>query len=285
MPALASVFLADSSSAVIPGMSSVQAKMRRMRPHSIAPSRPGATPTVELRVLSYDLLAQVNTPIFTKTPEAALSWPYRSQNLLLEIRQRNSDVLCLQEVSFYKEFWQQNLKGYQAVYQSHPDPTSAKCVAVLSRPSKLALRQAVPVRFSDEDQAFRSVAVIGIYETAASVALKEKDPRAPRTMFVIASVALSHYGDETKQLQQAGVLLAAIDRARATCTKDQAAGSRNVVNINVIMSGNFNCVPGSVTYNLLCANAPSFVSDLQLPQMHTIPLASAYASFQGLFFF
>ncbi len=139
MPSLASAFLADASSAVIPGMSSTQAKMRRMRPQSIAPSRPGATPTVELRVLSYDILAQVNaaTRNFPDATEAMLAWPYRSQNLLLEIRQRNSDVLCLQEVSFYKEFWQQNLKGYQAVYQPHPDANSAKCVVVLTRPSKV----------------------------------------------------------------------------------------------------------------------------------------------------
>jgi hypothetical protein len=201
MPAIASVFLSDAASAVIPGMSSTQAKNRRMRPQSIAPSRPGATPTVELRVLNYDMLAQANsvTRNFPDVSESLLSWPYRSQNLLLEIRQRNSDVLCLQEVSFYREFWQQNLKGYQAAFQAHPDATSGKCVAIMTRPSKLALRQAVQVRFTDEDQAFRSVAVIGIYETAVSVALKEKDARAPRTMFVIASVSLSNYGNEVKR--------------------------------------------------------------------------------------
>lgn len=199
-----------------------KAKLRRMRPHSIAPSRPGATPTVELRVLSYDLLAQTNASLtnFPDCSEALLEWPYRSQNLLLEIRQRNSDVLCLQEVSFYKEFWQQNLKGlnvanffltililfflsgYQAAYQVHPEALMAKCVVILTRPSKLALRSAVPVRFSDDDQPYRSVAVIGIYETAASVALREKDHRAARTMFVIASVQLSNYGNEAKQLEQ-----------------------------------------------------------------------------------
>src|SRR5690606_37327614 len=93
-------------SSVIPGMSSVQAKLRRMRPQSVAPTRRGATARVELSVVSYDLLAQVNAKPenFPGVSANLLDWSYRSQNLLLEIKQRNADVLCLQEVSFYREF-------------------------------------------------------------------------------------------------------------------------------------------------------------------------------------
>ncbi len=135
------------------------------------------------------------------------------------------------------------------------------------------------MRFFDEDQMFRSVAVIGIYETAASVALKEKDPRAPRTMFVIASVSLSNYGNEAKQVEQAGVLISAIDRARTKCSKPEQGGSR-YINVNIIIAGNFNCVPGSAAYNLLTANAPTALQSEVTPP-HTLPLASAFASFQG----
>ncbi len=275
-----SLLMSSEASAVIPGMSSAQAKMRRMRPQSIAPSRPGATPTVELRVMSYDMLAQVNavTRNFPDVSESLLSWAYRSQNLLLEIKQRNADVMCLQEVSYYREFWQQHLKGFQSAYQAHPDVASAKCVVVMTRPQKVALRQAIQVRFSDEDQGFRSVAVIGVYETTASVALREKDHKAPRTMFVIASVSLSNYGNEDKQLEQAGVLLAAIDRARSSI-KPEVGGAR-FVNVNVIMAGNFNMVPGSRCYNLIISNGPT-VPPPGPNSPHQIPLASAYGLFQG----
>jgi polyadenylation factor subunit 2 len=274
------LLMSSDASSVIPGMSSAQAKMRRMRPAAIAPSRPGATPTVEVRVMSYDMLAQINAVQrnFPDVSESLLSWAYRSQNLLLEVKQRNADVLCLQEVSYYREFWQQHLKGFQAAYQAHPDAVSAKCVVVMTRPQKLALRQAIQVRFSDEDQGFRSVAVIGVYETSASVALREKDSRAPRTMFIIASVSLSNYGNEDKQLEQANVLLAAIDRARSSIKPEQ--GGARFVNVNVIMAGNFNMVPGSRCYNLITCNAPNAASaGASVP--HQLPLASAYGLFQG----
>lgn len=268
---------AGGGAAVIPGMSSTQAKLRRLRTHSLNPTRREATPTVELRVASYDVLAQCNATLrnFPTASEAMLEWSYRSQNLLLEVKQRNADVLCLQEVSNYKTFWQQQLRGYQAAYQAHPDAAQGKCVVVMSRPSKLVLRQAVQVRFSDEDQLFRSVAVVGVYESAASVAARERDPKAVRTCFVIASVSLSNYGNEAKQLEQAAVLLAAVEKARASCRPE---GARALV-VNTIVAGNFNMVPQSACYNLFVCNAPNAPPTASPP--HAVPLASAYGHFQS----
>lgn len=64
------------------------------------------------------------------------------------------------------------------------------------------------------------------------------------------------------------MLLAAIERARATCSKHEQGGPRHI-NVNVILSGNFNCVPGSATYNYLTGGP------------HELGLASAFGSFQG----
>ena len=236
---------ASSSSSIIPGMSSAQAKLRRMRTQAVAPSRSSATARVELSVVTYDLLAQVNAKpaYFPGVSETFLDWSYRSQNLLLEIKQRAADVLCLQEVSQYREFWQQTLKGYQAAYQAHPDPAMGKGVVIMTRPQKLALKQAIQVRFSDEEETTRSVAVVGVYEAAAAVA--SKDPKAPKIMFVIASCHVSNYGNDAKQAEQLQILLNALDRAKGNCGR---------ATVNMIVAGNFNMVPQGASYNLMISS-------------------------------
>jgi mRNA deadenylase 3'-5' endonuclease subunit Ccr4 len=53
--------------------------------------------------------------------------------LLLELKQRDCDIMCLQELSFYKEFWAQSFRGFYMVYQAHPDASTAKGVAIVVR--------------------------------------------------------------------------------------------------------------------------------------------------------
>lgn len=265
--------LLDSVSTVIPGMSSVQAKQRRMRTHAIPASKPGVIPNREIVVVSYDMLAQVNATNknFPDASETLLGWQYRSQNLLLELKQRNADVLCLQEVSFYREFWQQNLKGYQSAFQAHPDQTSGKGVAIMTRPQKLALKHALQVRFSDDDQAFRSVAVVGVYEVSVAAPAASGPSVVPKVMYVICSVNLSNYGNDAKQYEQAMVLLQTIERAKASCKPDLG---RPLI-VNVILSGNFNMVPDSPVYSLITKVDPT-----QQPA-HSLGLSSAYGHFQA----
>ncbi len=47
------------------------------------------------------------------------------------------------------------------------------------------------MRFTDEDQVFKSVAIIASYETAASLA--QTNPKIPKVFFLICSVALANY--------------------------------------------------------------------------------------------
>ena len=261
--------------AVIPGMSSTQAKMRKLRIQAIpATSTNRSGELTQLSVLTYDMLAHTsaNTKYFPSVSESLLQWSFRSQNMLLELKQRAADVLCLQEVSFYKEFWQPNLKGYQVAYQAYPDAGAGKGVAIATRPQKLVLREAVQVRFTDEDQAYKSVAIIGIYETAASAA--QSNPKATRVLFVIASVALSNYGNEQKQQEQTRILLHTIEKACASCRQDP---SREVI-VNTIVAGNFNFVPESLNYRLISENSSENASSTP---SHKLPLNSAFARYES----
>lgn len=234
--------LFDAAAVVIPGMSGTQAKQRRIRAHKV-PADHG-NPKERLRVLSYDMLAQSNASSanFPRSQESLLSWSFRSQNMLLEVKSADADVVCLQEVSQYTEFWRKSIRGYQGVYQAYPDANAAKGVSILTHPRKMQMREAVQIKFTDDDQAVRSVGVIGLYEGAGS-----------KTFFVVASVSLSNYGDEEKQLEQAGILVHAVSRSRNKLTKDAPRGSV----VNVILCGNWNMVPGSMVYQYMTGVLPA----------------------------
>lgn len=63
-------------------------------------SEPQSTNGINFTVLSYNILADLyaSRNAHQSTPAWALTWEYRSQNLLNEIIGYNSDIICLQEV-------------------------------------------------------------------------------------------------------------------------------------------------------------------------------------------
>lgn len=62
-------------------------------------------------IMSFNVLAQtlVRRELFPTSSQQALKWPYRRENLLREISGYAADVLCLQEVDFFEEFWKPKL--------------------------------------------------------------------------------------------------------------------------------------------------------------------------------
>lgn len=212
--------LDHGASMAIPGMSNSQAKLRRFRSLTVAATNPGFRATATLSFLSYDMLAHTNASKrnFPSTPEAYLDWKFRAQNLLLELKQRDCDVMCLQEVSFYKEFWAQSMRGYYMVYQrkmpmsgagskrsrsllpAYSDASLAKGVAILVRRERMVYKDVSQVRFTDDEEQIKSVAIVATYETAASAA--QTNNRVPKVFFVLASVSLSNYNNDEKQLEQ-----------------------------------------------------------------------------------
>lgn len=86
----------------------------------------GDTNTIDgpsFKVLSYNILAPIyaTKTIYPYCPMHALQWNYRRNNLLREITDYNSDIICLQEVqcNHFEEFFQPMLsdKGYDGIFK------------------------------------------------------------------------------------------------------------------------------------------------------------------------
>lgn len=67
----------------------------------------GVNHDVPFTVLSFNVLAQtlIRREMFPSSSAQALKWPFRRDTLHKEIQTYAADIMCLQEVDFYNEFW------------------------------------------------------------------------------------------------------------------------------------------------------------------------------------
>lgn len=81
---------------------------------------PLRTPGARLRVLQFNVLADglAQYGNFAKAPPAALEWAYRAPLILEEVLSAKPDVICMQEVNHYDDFFRPNLEaaGYKGVF-------------------------------------------------------------------------------------------------------------------------------------------------------------------------
>lgn len=117
----------------------------------ISPLQPHDTFTI----MSFNVLAQtlVRRELFPTTSQQALKWPFRRETLLKELAVYGSDILCLQEVDFFEEFWKPKLMmdpkfGYGA---GHWKKKNAKLdgVAVFWRKSQFSCVAKEDIEFDD----------------------------------------------------------------------------------------------------------------------------------------
>ena len=66
------------------------------------------------------ILAQklIQRKLYEYCSNKALKWSHRRANLLAEVRQLNADIMCLQELDMFDDFWSGHLRllGYTGVY-------------------------------------------------------------------------------------------------------------------------------------------------------------------------
>lgn len=74
-------------------------------------------PKKSFRVLSYNVLSDYKTSFLHYT--TTRNWDLRKQTLLCEIKTYDIDIICLQDVDHYQDWWrpQLTLLGYDTVYQ------------------------------------------------------------------------------------------------------------------------------------------------------------------------
>lgn len=72
------------------------------KPRSLIVLNQDSSPTLErVKILTWNILCEKYSTanIYGYTPSGALSWEYRKDSILQEIRERDADIVCLQEVS------------------------------------------------------------------------------------------------------------------------------------------------------------------------------------------
>ena len=121
------------------------------RPHGL--SRP-------IRICSYNILAEIyaNQGVYPYCPRWALSWNFRSRNLIREIQNFNADIFCLQEVQAdrFNEFFYSEMRamGYEGLYkkktrQGMGGEGKVDGCAIFYRTSRVSLCEKYVIEFND----------------------------------------------------------------------------------------------------------------------------------------
>jgi CCR4-NOT transcription complex subunit 6 len=283
------------------------------------------------KVVCYNVLADIyaNRQIYPYCPTWALAWNYRRNNILRELLSYNSDLLCLQEVQgdHFENFFQPQLAkhGYEGVFKSKTrdalgdNPNAIDGCAIFFRRERFALMEQYSIEFNEAARQFMdrnhghvsdkkaglrrllkgNVALVVVLEEIESSPAVAKRPgmsaaqaqaqaaaaAAGRRRKRRLCVANTHiYWDpefEDVKLWQTWVLCQELEKL----VSDR--------NLPMLLCGDFNSMPESAVYDLLCADRrvkqdhDVFSMDLLglLPKAsaitHRLPFASAYASRSG----
>lgn len=178
-----------------PAMSAVRdavvKQARRWIPlDSQAPPLSLSTPV--LKFGSYNVLAQClikreNFPYASKT---AITWKHRSARLLDEIKGRDLDVLCMQEVDS-AQFWETRLGelGYTLLY--HRNPTKQHGIAIAFKHDKVTLDNIEQLLLGEKDSVQRLSLNIGNVAQVAKFSLVGGVSESGRqSSFVISNMHL-----------------------------------------------------------------------------------------------
>eukprot|EP00181_Compsopogon_caeruleus_P003058 CAMPEP_0184680406 /NCGR_PEP_ID=MMETSP0312-20130426/3276_1 /TAXON_ID=31354 /ORGANISM="Compsopogon coeruleus, Strain SAG 36.94" /LENGTH=567 /DNA_ID=CAMNT_0027130479 /DNA_START=52 /DNA_END=1755 /DNA_ORIENTATION=+ len=246
------------------------------------------------RILTYNVLAEIyaSSQEYDYTPDWALAWTYRQNNLLREIERYNADVLCLQEIQ--EDHFQSHLfpalarLGFEGIFKSKTREAMGRkgkidgC-ATFFRTDKFTL---VENRSLEYDTIARARLGDGQQQTQQREALKRLSRGNVASLLILRSreidrdilVANTHiFWDPEKadvKLYQVDVFLEEIEKTLA----------RVGVDTPVAIGGDFNSEPDSAVYDLISTGAVSpeyraedpygTLSSVRL--MHKLKLVSAF---------
>lgn len=209
---------------------------------------PGHSTAFDFSVMSYNILSQEllqdNAYLYRHCSPGVLSWSHRLPNLLAEIQQHNTDILCLQEVQ--EDHYENQIKpalqalGYQCEYKKRTGSKPDGC-AVIFKSSRLSLLSSNPVEFFRPGDALLDRDNVGLV-----VLLQPNDASGQSDPSAFICVANTHLLYNPRRgdikLAQLAILLAEINRLSRL-----PDGSTNPV----VLCGDFNSTPWSPLYSFL----------------------------------
>lgn len=195
-------------------------------------------------IVSYNVLAQskVNAPTYPYCVPSALRWQNRSEKLLEEIVGFEANVLCLQELDNYENYWRPKLQsyGYDSVYQKRKHRSNKDGVAIFYKRDQFQL-------FSTQELDFDTVGTyLGEENSSARMekgncglilGLQPWEESLYPSAICFATAQLTH--DEEIRKKQVLMLLKSIEMFNAD------------FQLPVILCGSFNFLPHSDEYRLV----------------------------------
>jgi len=191
----------------------------------------GTEPT--LSVLQFNVLCDYYAVDTGLCDEQYLKWNFR-QNTLLKVLDANpADILCLQEVDHYLDFWKPQLekRGYTGYWKQKPNRESLDGCLVYWKSSKFVLKKSVPVELCDKE--------FGFVSDRPHVVMMAELVTNDGFNFVVATTHLKAGDHEFEQTRvtQAAILLKSLYHF--------ASGKA------CIITGDFNSQPPGPVYKLL----------------------------------
>ena len=223
-----------------------------------------AEPSPRFRVCSFNVLAQcyVNAVRFPYTMNHALKWRHRRVQLMKEVLSYNADVLCLQELDNYQEWWQgrMGLAGYDGVYFKK-DGSNKDGLAIFYKRELFQLFKTSEIHFND----LADFLPPGINPERAKtddvgliVGLQPWEESPHPTAIGVANVQL-----------QSDPTLKAIQAAQARKFIFECESFNSVFQAPMVICGSFNCSPSSEIYGIMTTG--------KVPQKPLPPAKMKYA--------
>ncbi|XP_022899951.2 protein angel isoform X1 [Onthophagus taurus] len=201
---------------------------------------------VVFTIISYNVLAQdllmEHPELYNGNDQNALQWDFRYKNLYQEIKEKNGDILCLQEVQqshIDKYFKKLETLGYNMIYKQRTGIRTDGC-AIYYKTDKFNLVEYTTVEFRQPNTSILDRDNVAIVATFSP-------KRNPSTQFVVATTHLLYNPRrQDVRLAQTQVLLTEIERFAYRKNKNG-----DEYYIPILITGDFNSLPSSAIYQFI----------------------------------
>lgn len=263
----------------------------------------------KFRVVSYNILAQayVKSSIFPHSPSACLKWKARSPVILDVLKNLDADILCLQELDEYDNFYKDKVgqNDYSSVYIKRGGKKLDGC-GIFYKHNKLELVIEEKIDYNDLAEL--------ILDESARAELKQKaldtnnkgqgnnakdrgdpnDPyvrlkrdcvgimaafkfKEPYEHYVIMANTHIYWDPEWAdvKLAQAKYLLSRVAQFKKMLSEKFECKP------SVLIAGDFNSIPGDKVYEYLVSGGPMAEPSAEYSEDLPMPLCSVYAYTRG----
>nr|GEW73277.1 carbon catabolite repressor protein 4 homolog 4 isoform X1 [Tanacetum cinerariifolium] len=263
----------------------------------------------KFRVVSYNILAQayVKSSIFPHSPSACLKWKARSPVILDVLKNLDADILCLQELDEYDNFYKEKVaqNDYSSIYIKRSGKKLDGC-GIFYKHKKIGLVIEEKIDYNDlaefilDESARAELKAKALDTNSKGQGNNSKDRGDPNDPYVrlkrdcvgimaafrfkepyehYVIVANTHiYWDPEwadVKLAQAKYLLSRVAQFK------KMVSEKFECTPSVLIAGDFNSVPGDKVYQYLVSGGPMAEPSAECSEDLPMPLCSVYAYTRG----